>query len=407
MKQLFQKDFTLVVIGQIISLFGNAILRFALPLYLLRTTGSAALFGIVSASAFLPMIILSFMGGILADRVNKRNIMVGLDFLTAAIVGILMIVLGKVAIVPLFIAVLMLLYGISGTYQPAVQASIPALVTQDKIMTASAIINQISALAGFLGPIIGGLLYGFFGIMPILTISVGCFLASAVMETFIRMPHTRRNDGLGVGAIIKGDLHDSITYIKNEKTILIKIIILVALFNLVLSAMMIVGLPILVVDTLQMSDQLLGITQGALALGGLVGGILTAVFSNRLKLSNAHILLLLASIGTGIAGIPLIVGMGNMISYIILTGICFVIMALSTMFSVQMMATIQIETPQELVGKVIALMMSIAMCAQPVGQAIYGIVFEQLADYTGWILISAGLIAVGLAVASKKAFRSL
>lgn len=42
---LFKRDFTLVVIGQIISLFGNAILRFALPLYLLRETGSSALFG--------------------------------------------------------------------------------------------------------------------------------------------------------------------------------------------------------------------------------------------------------------------------------------------------------------------------------------------------------------------------
>ena len=49
---LFRRDFTLVVIGQIISLFGNAILRFALPLYLLRQTGSPALFGAVGAAAF-------------------------------------------------------------------------------------------------------------------------------------------------------------------------------------------------------------------------------------------------------------------------------------------------------------------------------------------------------------------
>ena len=42
--KLFRRDFALVVIGQIISLFGNAILRFALPLYLLRETGSSPLF---------------------------------------------------------------------------------------------------------------------------------------------------------------------------------------------------------------------------------------------------------------------------------------------------------------------------------------------------------------------------
>lgn len=82
--KLFRRDFTLVVIGQIISLFGNAILRFALPLYLLRETGSSTLFGVVTACSFAPMVILSMVGGVLADRVNKRDIMVGLDFSTAA-----------------------------------------------------------------------------------------------------------------------------------------------------------------------------------------------------------------------------------------------------------------------------------------------------------------------------------
>ena len=57
--KLFKRDFTLVVMGQIISLFGNAILRFALPLYLLRETGSSTLFGIVTACSFAPMVVLS------------------------------------------------------------------------------------------------------------------------------------------------------------------------------------------------------------------------------------------------------------------------------------------------------------------------------------------------------------
>ncbi|MEG2110915.1 MAG: MFS transporter, partial [Anaerovoracaceae bacterium] len=149
--KIFSKDFTLVVIGQIISLFGNGILRFALPLYLLRETNSPTLFGIVTACSFLPMIVLSFLGGILADRVNKRNIMVALDFTTAAIILALYVALDNIPLVPLLIVVLMLLYGISGAYQPAVQASIPALVEGEKIMTASAIVNQIGALASLLG----------------------------------------------------------------------------------------------------------------------------------------------------------------------------------------------------------------------------------------------------------------
>lgn len=73
MKQkLFSKDFTLVIIGQIISLFGNAAVRFALPLYLLNYTGSSALYGTVTACAFVPAILLSPVGGMIADRVNKK-----------------------------------------------------------------------------------------------------------------------------------------------------------------------------------------------------------------------------------------------------------------------------------------------------------------------------------------------
>ena len=81
MNKLFKRDFTMVVIGQIISLFGSAILRFALPLYLLRETDSSSLFGAVTACAFIPMVFCSLFGGVIADRKNKRNIMVTLDFI--------------------------------------------------------------------------------------------------------------------------------------------------------------------------------------------------------------------------------------------------------------------------------------------------------------------------------------
>ena len=79
-----------------------------------------------------------------------------LDFSTAGIIAGFSILMGTVPAIPLFIVTLMLLYGISGTYQPAVQASIPALVAKDHILTASAIVNQIGSMANFIGPVIGG-----------------------------------------------------------------------------------------------------------------------------------------------------------------------------------------------------------------------------------------------------------
>lgn len=404
---IFHKDFTLVVIGQIISLFGNAILRFALPLYLFRETGSAALFGIVTAASFLPMIILSFLGGILADRVNKRNIMVGLDFLTAGIIFLLFIALGRLPVVPLFMTVLMLLYGISGTYQPAVQASIPALVASDKILSAGAIVNQVGALAGLLGPIIGGMLFGVFGIVPILLISIGCFTASAIMEIFIQIPFEKRDNAMSIATIIKSDFHDSTNYIKKEKPILIKIIALVAIFNLLLSALQIVGMPILIVDTLKMSDWMLGLSQGILALGGLCGGILTAIFSKKLSIAGSYLLLFFCSLCVGVMAIPLLLGMENMVSYAVITAANFAMMGLATMFSIQMIAAIQTETPPELVGKVLALTISLVMCAQPIGQSLYGITFDKFSNHTGLILLMVAVLSALVSLASKQIFKNM
>ncbi|MDD2971848.1 MAG: MFS transporter [Lachnospiraceae bacterium] len=407
MKMKYGKDFILMVIGQIISLFGNAILRFALPLYLLRETNSPALFGAVTACSFLPMIFLSFLGGILSDRINKRNIMVALDFLTAGIVFVFFLSIGNVPLVPLMIVVLMLLYGISGTYQPAVQASIPALVANENILSAGAIVNQVGSFSGLLGPIIGGMLFGAFGIMPILIISILCFAASAIMELFIHIPYEKRNNSVGILAIIKGDFYDSANYMRKEKPLLIRIIVLIAIFNLILTAMLIVGTPILIVETLHLSDELLGLSQGILALGGLCGGIVTAILSPKLKVANSHILLLLCSIFVGIMAVPLLFGMTHRMSYVIITVSCFAIMGLATMFSVQMIATVQTETPPELLGKVIALMMSVSMCAQPIGQAIYGVVFDVFQNDTGIILLCVSILSALISLASRKFLKNM
>ena len=157
-QKLFTRDFTLVVIGQVISLFGNAAIRFALPLYLLNQTGSSALYGAVTACAFLPAILLSPVGGIIADRVNKRNIMVVLDFFTAGLIAVFSLLLGGVNLVLLITAALMILYGIAGAYQPSVQASIPALVSRVNFLAANSVVNIINSFSALRGPVLGGVL---------------------------------------------------------------------------------------------------------------------------------------------------------------------------------------------------------------------------------------------------------
>lgn len=402
---LFRRDFTLVVVGQIISLFGSAILRFALPLYLLRQTGSPALFGAVGAAAFVPAVLCAPLGGVVADRVNKRNIMVLLDFSTAGLILAFTLLLGRAPLVPLMAACLMLLYGIAGAYQPAVQASIPLLARPEQLTSANAVINMVSTLSGLLGPVVGGVLFGAFGIRPILFVGILCFFLSAVMELFIRIPHRPRAAAGNVLSTVRQDLKESWRFVRRERPVFLSVMLVLALFNLVLSAALVVGIPVTVVQVLNMSDSLLGITQGAMGLGGLFGGILTACLGARLSLRRGNLVLLAASLTAAVMGLALLPGVPPALGWWAVTAMSFAIMVLSTMLVVVLSAAVQGQTPPELLGKVMAFIMAVSNCAAPVGQAVYGALFERCPAWA--VLLGAAGAAALTAAYSRRVFREL
>ncbi len=85
-QKLFTKNFTFLILGQAISLFGNFILKLALSMYILEQSGSAGIFATILSIATIPTILLSPLGGMIADRANKRNVMVILDGLTGILI---------------------------------------------------------------------------------------------------------------------------------------------------------------------------------------------------------------------------------------------------------------------------------------------------------------------------------
>jgi MFS family permease len=402
---LFRRDFTLVVLGQIVSLFGNAILRFALPLYLLRQTESPALFGTVGAAAFIPAVLCAPIGGVVADRVNKRNIMVVLDFSTAGLILLFTLLLDRAPLVPLMVASLMLLYGIAGAYQPSVQASIPLLARPEQLTSANAVINMVQTLSALLGPVIGGVLFGAFGLRPILWVGMACFFLSAVMELFIRIPHSPRAAAGGVLSTVRRDLGESWRFIRQERPVFLSVMLVLALFNLVLSAALVVGIPVAVVQTLGMSDSRLGVTQGAMGLGGLFGGVLAALLGPRLRLRRGGAVLLAASLTAAGMGAALLPGVPPSLGWWGVTAMSFAIMVLSTLLVVVLSAAVQGQTPPELLGKVMAFIMAVSNCAAPLGQAVYGALFEAC---PAWAVLLGAAGAAALAAAwSRGVFRDL
>ena len=405
---LFSKDFTLVAIGQIISIFGNQILRYALPLYLLNQTGSATLFGTIMAISFIPMLLLFPIGGIIADRVNKRNIMVILDFTTAALILLFYLMLGEIDIAPLITITMMFLYGIQGAYQPAVKASVPALVDSAHIMKANSIVDVINSVASMAGPVIGGILFSIIGLTPILIISIGCFFASAVMEIFIHIPFEKRKINKNIFSAGFDDLKISFNFIFKKQTVLWKISSIFASSNLLLTALVLIGLPILITGHLGFSEdtanRLYGYAQGVVALGAVIGGLLAGGLANKLKSKSGPVLLIGCSLCIFIIGIALQFLATPLAVYIVLITGCGLLLALHTLFQIQMVTYLQFLTPKDLIGKVISVFICVVMCTNPIGQFIYGIAFDIIGNSTYVLFYVSALIMIGISILTRHVF---
>lgn len=277
--------------AQVVSLFGNAVLRFALPLHVLGVTGSSAVMGVVTACAWVPYIVLAPIGGVAADRIRKRLIMAALDAAMAAVCAAYLLLSGTADVVGLAVAALVALYAVQSIYQPTVQASVPALVGRAAIQRGTAVV---------------------------------------------------------------------------------------------------------VTQVLGLSAQLMGLAEGALALGGLTGGIVAGTLAGRLGLSSSPAVLAAGSLSLLLIAAACALPLPPAGSYSLVVAGLFLTMACCTLFSVQAVAFVQGETPGGLIGKVMALVMALANCATPVGTLAYGWLLDVFRS--GVPVVVLGVVIASLAL---------
>lgn len=400
--KLFQKDFTLLIIGQIISLFGNSILRFSLSLYILDVTGSATAFGSILALSMIPTILLSPVGGVLADRVNRRNIMVCLDVITSLVCIFFLTQIGSSHIVFLVAAVMIILSIIQSMYQPSVQSSVPVLVDSAHLLQANGVVVQVNALSNFLGPILGGMLYGFFDLKVIVIVSAIAFFISGVLEMFIRIPFTKQSSNGKVFDTAITDLKQALKFISKDNPILFKILLVVAAINLFFSTMIMIGLPYIIKVQLGLSSQLYGIAESFLAIGSIGAGLTIGLVSKKYTIHNSYVFVLLG----GIVLLPIAVVTGlqiqPMVAYVVICISTFLCMASVGIFSIFAQTFLQSETPNEMLGKVTAVVSTIVMCSYPIGQSLYGVMFDRFSDKIHFIILFAIIIELLLGVMTKR-----
>lgn len=395
------KDFYLMVTGQVVSILGSALLRFALSLYILDITGRADLYALLFAISNIPLL-LSPLGGAVADRFSRQKLMVVFDFTSSAVIFLYALLMARsLPIIPLTGIVMVILSVISSMYAPAVTASIPLLVEERRLEAANGMVNGVQALSNVAAPLIGGVCYGIFGVRTLVLLSGTAFFCSAVLELFIRIPFVRRSFTGPVVPAIAADLKEGITYVV-KKPMIRKSMILAAMMNMVLTPFFVVGGPIILKNAMHSTDALYGIGMGSINFATILGALAMGLTAGKLHMRTLHRWLLAIAalfIPMALSVAPRLAGLGFYPGYLLFLACSIPVAMMMTILSIFVITRVQRETPNENLGKVMACITAVSQCAAPLGQLVYGLVFQVFdsALYLPALFICAAMAVLSLA----------
>lgn len=392
------KNFIIVVSGQIISLFGNAIQRFCMSLYILDLTGSAAIFSTILAISTIPYILFAPIAGLLADTVNRKKIMVYLDFFSFILMFIYSVILINGNDNTIIVGTVMFFLSIIYTlYSPSVIASIPQIVEKEKLASANGMIQQVGAIVNLVGPIVAGLLYSFVEIKIIVIINAISFLLSAILELFLSIPDLETKEKFK-NPIVQSlkEMKKSFIYLKEEKKIVLGIIISYSLTNIFVVPILSIVSPYFIKIILNMPASIYGFVEAVFVSGMILGGLMITFKPKIFKMKEIHKTMYLMVIGIIIMGMATYLKTEKLFVVIILYSMgglgIMLSLALSNIIS---LTYIQQEVKEDMLGKVSAFSTAVATASVAPGQLIYGQVIDiNLSLYI--ILLISSILSLGV-----------
>lgn len=387
------KNFIIIVIGQIISLFGNAVQRFSMSLYLLHFTGSTAAFAKILAISTIPYIIFAPIAGRLSDKINKKKIMIYLDLFCAALIGGYALILLNGRDSEFVVGAVMFILSICYTlYGPAVTSSIPQIVNEDRLTSANGIINQVGSAVNFVGPILAGVLYGLVGIKLIVIINALSFLMSAILELFLDIPdaESKTNNVIGKDKLsddynssdrllsfefVKNsfiDMKNTFMHLMNENNIILGIIVSYALGNIFLVPILSIVAPYFINIYLGLPSEIYGIVEGICVLGMMCGGFWISIKPEMFSMKKVHYTYVPMILGVALMSVIVFLKINNyaMAGLFSLSGMA-IMMSLS-LSNVLTLTFIQKEISMDMLGSVSALSTAVATISVAPGQLLFG-----------------------------------
>lgn len=397
------RTFACILAAQFCSLLGQEVLQFVLPLYLLDVTGSGARFGLAIACGFVPYTLLSPVGGVLADRTRKRGIMIGVN---AALVAVLLAFLAlKDAGDPFLLVVFatMASFVAQALYQPSIQSTVPFVLAPADVPRGVALVSQIGSLTTLGGPVVGAAVYGVAGLVPVVWISLAAFaLSGAVVAVAVRFSCEPSPWDGGALAMVRDDLAEAFRFLRG-KPLLLGGMATATFVNVSAGALINVGTVYVVTITLGFGAAYASFAQMAMGAGSLVGHSLLVVWPRlfSLRKSTAYVGGVAAAMTAAALALCSMGSTGPATVFLILVAsYSFATMSGGLMGSC-MLAELQSGAPVELVGKLIALFMTLVNCATPFGQAVYGALFDVL---PAWAIAAATAVELAAVTVAWRCF---
>jgi MFS family permease len=184
---LRQRNFSLLWVGQNISMIGDWVLFVALPFYIYSLTGSTLATGIMFIVQTLPRLFFGSVAGVFVDRWNRKYTMVIANLIQALILIPLFLVHSQHLVWIVYICAFSDSL-VSQFFNPAQSAIIPMLVEEKDLLPANSLNSMSQELTRLVGPSLGGLLFGLLGIGSVITLDLISFLFSAALVSLILLP---------------------------------------------------------------------------------------------------------------------------------------------------------------------------------------------------------------------------
>ena len=311
---LSNRNFLLLFSGKIVSQLGDQVYAFALSWYILDLTRSSVQMAVFLVIETLVVAITSPLGGILADRRDRKGILVWMDGLRGLAVLAAAFLLSQHWLRIWMLYICAILLGVCGAlFAPAAGAIIPNIVDERQLGKATSASQFTGSLCTMLGMLISGLLYRWIGLLAIFLLNAGSFFVSGVMEAALQAPSRlppstpapsappvalRRRLG-GMAA----QLADGCQMLR-ANGLVADLLIMNAIFNFVALPIPLVYLPYFFNVVLRASPVDLALPQAAIWLGMIAGSLVVSAALRHCRLKTLILRgLLLLGLCT-LAGIP-------------------------------------------------------------------------------------------------------